>query len=183
MKRDFLVEEACELAARAHAGQFRNGTDAPYIVHPMAVGIMLAEAGATTDAVIAGILRNAVEDGQLSRVEIEKIFGPLVLNLIEASCDRDKSLSWEERKRDTLLQLQGVDRDTWLIILADKLNHIRSMARDYEQQGEDIWKGMKQGREELEWYYRGLVEALRQNYRFRPCMFFEFEKLVKDFFD
>jgi (p)ppGpp synthase/HD superfamily hydrolase len=32
---------------------------------------MLTEAGATSDAVIAGILHNAVEAGQLSLVEIE----------------------------------------------------------------------------------------------------------------
>jgi hypothetical protein len=48
---------------------------------------------------------------------------------------------------------------------------------------EDVWKGMEPGRQEQEWYYRGLLEALRQNFRFRPCMFFEFEKLVKELFD
>lgn len=183
MKRDYLVEEACELAAQAHAGQFRQGTDTPFIAHPMAVGIMLAEAGATTDAVIAGILHNAVEGDQLKPAEIKELFGPLVLSLAEACSEGDKSLPWRERKRKTLTQLPGADRDTWLIILADKLNNIRSMARDHELRGEDIWKSMQPGRQEQEWYYRGLVEALRQNYRFRPCMFFEFEKLVKELFD
>ncbi|NLO20444.1 MAG: HD domain-containing protein [Syntrophomonadaceae bacterium] len=183
MKRDYLVEEACELAARTHAHHFLSGTDIPYIAHPMAVGIILAEAGATTEAIIAGILHDAVEESQLNLVEIEKLFGSLVLSFLETYSETDKSLSWEEGKRKTLIKLQGADRDTWLIVLADNLNKIRSMARYYELDGENIWKRMQQGRQEQEWYYRGLVEALRQNYRFRPCMFFEFEKLVKQLFD
>jgi (p)ppGpp synthase/HD superfamily hydrolase len=183
MQRDYRLKEACELAARAHAGQFLPGSDTPYIAHPMAVGIMLTEAGATSDAVIAGILHNAVEAGQLSLVEIEKLFGPLVLSLVKACSEVDKSSSWEERKRKTLIQLQETDRDIWLIILADNLNLIRSMAKDYDLLGEDMWKGMEPGLQEQEWYYRGLLEALRQNFRFRPCMFFEFEKLVKELFD
>jgi (p)ppGpp synthase/HD superfamily hydrolase len=94
MQRDYRLKEACELAARAHAGQFLPGSDTPYIAHPMAVGIMLTEAGATSDAVIAGILHNAVEAGQLSLVEIEKLFGPLVLSLVKACSEVDKSSSW-----------------------------------------------------------------------------------------
>ncbi len=183
MKGDYLVEKACELAARAHAGQFCDGTDVPYIAHPMAVGIMLAEAGATSDGVIAGILHEVVEASQVTLEEIAQLFGPLVGSLVEACSETDKSLPWEEQQRKSLLKLPNADRDTWLIVLADKLNHIRSMASDYEINGEDMWKNFERGREEQEWYYRGLVEVLRQNYRFRPCLFFELEKLVKEIFD
>ncbi len=182
MNRDFLIERACELAARAHAGQFRKGTDIPYISHPMAVGIILATAGATTDAVIAGILHDVVEDSSVSLEEVDELFGNRVRALVEACSEPDKSLPWEERKRQTLESLQDVDRDVWLITLVDKLNNIRITLQEYEVCGEEIWNRFNRGRQEQEWYYRGLVETLRKNYKYLPCMFYEFEKQVGKLF-
>ena len=40
------VDLAIEVAAKAHLGQFRKGTDIPYIVHPIGVGLILIAAGA-----------------------------------------------------------------------------------------------------------------------------------------
>ncbi len=183
MNHDFLIERACELAAQAHAGQVRKGTNIPYISHPMAVGIILAEARATTDAVIAGIIHDVVEDSSLTLEEVDRLFGNRVRTLVEACSGPDKSLPWEERKNHTLHSLQDVDRDIWLMTLADKLNNIRTMLRDYEIYGEEIWNRFNRGRQEQEWYYRGLVEALRQNRKYLPCLFNEFEKLVDRLFD
>jgi (p)ppGpp synthase/HD superfamily hydrolase len=183
MKGKFLIEQACELASKAHLGQFRKGTDIPYIAHPMAVAVILAEAGATTDAVIAGILHDVVEDSCFTLEEVERTFGNRVRTLVEASSEPDKSLPWEARKAHTLESLQEVDRDIWLTVLADKLNNIRTMIRDYQIHGEAIWERFNRGRNEQEWYYKGLVEGLRPNYRYLPCMFFEFEALVKHLFD
>ncbi len=182
MNRDFRIEQACELAAQAHAGQVRKGTRIPYISHPMAVGIILAEAGATSDAVIAGIIHDVAEDSSFTLEEVEKIFGNRVRTLVEACSEPDKSLPWEERKNHTLQSLKDVDRDIWLITLADKLNNIRTMVRDYEVCGEEIWSRFNRGRQEQEWYYKGLVEALGLNRRYLPCMFNEFEKLVGELF-
>ena len=33
-----MVKKAKEFATKAHEGQFRKGTDKPYIVHPLEVG-------------------------------------------------------------------------------------------------------------------------------------------------
>ncbi|KUG02415.1 gtp pyrophosphokinase, (p)ppgpp synthetase i [hydrocarbon metagenome] len=178
MTRVFRIERACELASQAHAGQVRKGTNIPYITHPMAVGIILAEAGATTDAVIAGIIHDVVEDSHITLEEVEMLFGNRVRTLVEACSELDKSLPWEERKNHTLQSLQDVDRDIWLTTLADKLNNIRTMLRDHAICGEEIWSRFNRGRQEQEWYYRGLVTALRQNRKYLPCMFNEFEKLV-----
>lgn len=183
MNRDFLIERACELAIQAHAGQFRKGTDIPYISHPMAVSIILAKAGATTDAVIAGILHDVVEDSKVSLEEVDELFGNRVRVLVEACSEPDKSRPWEERKRETLESLQDADRDVWLITLVDKINNIRITLREYEVCGEEIWNRFNRGRQKQEWYYRGLVEALRKNYKYLPCMFYDFEKLVGKLFD
>ena len=39
------IEEAIEVAAEAHQGQYRKGTRTPYITHPYAVGLILMGAG------------------------------------------------------------------------------------------------------------------------------------------
>ncbi len=183
MNRDFLIEQACELTAQAHDGQFRKGTNIPYISHPMAVGIILATAGATTDAIIAGILHDVVEDSNITLEEVEALFGDRVRSIVAACSEPDKSLPWEERKTHTLQSLEDVDKDIWLTTLADKLNNIRCMIRDYELYGEEIWTRFNRGRLEQEWYYKGLVEALRKNRKYLPCMFHEFEKLVGKLFN
>jgi len=182
MNRDFLIEQACDLASKAHNGQLRKGTDIPYITHPMAVGIILAETGATTDAVIAGILHDVVEDAGITLDELENTFGSRVRFIVEACSEPDKSLPWKERKKHTLETLQEIDRDVWLTSLADKLNNIRSMLRDYETSGEELWNRFNQGKKEQEWYYRGLVEAFKQNIKYRPCMIIEFKNLVNQLF-
>ncbi len=110
MNRDFRMERACELAAQAHTGQVRKGTNIPYISHPMAVGIILAEAGATSDAVIAGIIHDVVEDSSFTLEEVEKLFGNRVRILVEAA-RASQIIPWENGRTHTCRSLKGCDRD------------------------------------------------------------------------
>ena len=68
------IEEAIEVAAEAHQGQYRKGTDTPYITHPYAVGLILMEAGCTEAVIIAGILHDTVEDTDLTLEFIRERF-------------------------------------------------------------------------------------------------------------
>ncbi len=75
------VKEAYFLAKKLHEGQNRF-TGEPYITHPLAVAIMLAEWGADQDTIIVALLHDTVEDTSHTVTEVEKIFGKDIRNLV-----------------------------------------------------------------------------------------------------
>ena len=40
-----MIDDAIDVAEEAHSGQFRKGSDIPYISHPRAVARILSDAG------------------------------------------------------------------------------------------------------------------------------------------
>ena len=61
----YRLKNAIRFATKTHEvyqKQKRKGKDVPYIIHPLAVGLILARAGACEDVVIAGILHDTIED-------------------------------------------------------------------------------------------------------------------------
>jgi (p)ppGpp synthase/HD superfamily hydrolase len=155
-----LIEKALQTAAKAHEGQYRKGTDIPYITHPVAVGMMLMKAGYSDEMAAAGILHDTVEDTDLSLQEIERLFGSKVAEIVEGCSEPDKSLSWEERKVHTIEYLKTAPMEIRAVACADKLHNIRSIARDIEQFGPSVWERFKRGKEKQEWYYRQVIVSL-----------------------
>ena len=76
------IEEAIEVAAEAHQGQYRKGTRTPYITHPYAVGLILMEAGCSEAVIVAGILHDTVEDTELTLGFIQEHFGEYVAGIV-----------------------------------------------------------------------------------------------------
>ena len=56
-----LIIKAYEFARKAHAGVVRKSGE-PYIIHPLAVSIILAEMHADADTIAAGLLHDCIED-------------------------------------------------------------------------------------------------------------------------
>ncbi|WP_328824019.1 HD domain-containing protein [Planococcus glaciei] len=155
-----LIDHAIGFAAFKHAGQVRKGTSIPYISHPFAVGMMLQQAGESEEVVAAGILHDTLEDTAATEEEIRTVFGEQVLLLVKAASEPDKSRPWEDRKRHTVSKLAGSSREELAIIVADKLHNLRSIRLDLEETGEEVWNRFNRGKEQQEWYYRGIVNAL-----------------------
>src|SRR3990172_86353 len=78
-----IIFKAMTVAAKAHKGQIRNYGGEPYIVHPIAVGKLLATATGDLEVIAAGILHDTLEDTALTAGEIEKEFGSTVLALVK----------------------------------------------------------------------------------------------------
>lgn len=77
-----FVEKAYEYSKRAHDGQTRYSGE-PYFVHPAATAKILAEYGMDATTIAAGLLHDAVEDGCISRSEVEKEFGKDLLFIVD----------------------------------------------------------------------------------------------------
>lgn len=157
------IERARDFAAKAHAHQRRKSTRIPYIEHPLAVARMLEEVGATAETVIAGLLHDTTEDCGVTLDEIRKEFGESVASIVAGASEPDRSLPWEKRKAHTIQALRTVPLEPALVSAADKIDNLRSIARDLGAMGHEIWDRFNRGREKQEWYYRGILESLREN--------------------
>ncbi len=157
-----IVEKALQVASKSHRKQCRKNTDIPYITHPVTVGMMLMKAGYDEDIIAAGILHDTVEDTDLTLNDIEREFGPRIAGIVEGCSEPNKSLPWKERKEHTIEFLKTAPEEIRVVACADKLHNIRSIIKDYEQQGDAVWERFNAGKEHQAWYYKNIVESLGQ---------------------
>jgi (p)ppGpp synthase/HD superfamily hydrolase len=161
-----IIEKALQIASQAHEGQYRKHTKIPYITHPVAVGMILLKAGYGEEIIAAGILHDTVEDTQLSLRDIEATFSEKIALIVAGCSEPDKSLSWEERKEHTIEFLKTASEDIRAVACADKLHNIKSIMRDFEKVGEEVWERFNRGRNQQEWYYRNIVASLGHSSKF-----------------
>lgn len=156
------IEEAIELAALAHNGQLRKGTDTPYITHPFAVGIMLMESGCSESIVIAGILHDTVEDTDLTLEYIRINFGDSVAEIVDG-CSEDKSLKWTARKTERIEALKSASPEVCIVTCADKLHNLRTVISEFDDIGNEVWDRFHGGFEAQSWYYQSILESLNSH--------------------
>lgn len=155
------IDEAIAFATKAHDGQYRKASGIPYIAHPYSVGMLLLQTGCKEDVIIAGLLHDTVEDTKVTIEEIEREFGQRVAQLVLGSSEPDKSASWEERKQHTIETIKELDKETCLVVCADKCHNVQSIYNDYLSLGEEVWVRFNRGKEKQAWYYQNMLKALK----------------------
>jgi GTP pyrophosphokinase len=157
--------EAFLLAAEKHAAQNRKKTTVPYISHLMSVAALVLEAGGDEDQAIAALLHDIVEDcgGHPMLDEVRQRFGDRVAHIVEGCTDSytDPKPPWKQRKLDYLAHLAHADDDTRLVSAADKLHNARTIVTDLRLHGEPVFDRFAGGREGTLWYYRAVLDLLR----------------------
>ncbi len=125
------VNAAYEYAASQHEGQIRKD-GSPYIIHPLAVAQIVAEMGLDTDAILASLLHDCIEDTGSSHDDIAKLFGQTVAELVEGvtKLTRVNFQSMEEEQMENLRKMflaMSKDIRVILIKIADRLHNTRTM--------------------------------------------------------
>jgi hypothetical protein len=154
-------DEAATYAARVHAGQLRAGTEEPYIEHLLRVASLVIDDGGSEEEAIAALLHDAPEDqGGRGRLwDIRRRFGPQVTEIVDALTDTydDPRPPWRARKERYLTHLD--DSPAALrVSMADKVDNVRALTRDYRVQGEELWPRSGKAPDDVRWYYRALAE-------------------------
>ena len=154
------LNEAILYAAKMHSGQLRKGTTLPYIVHPIEVLTILSRMNAHEELLIAGVLHDVSEDTEATIEDVAVRFGTEVAHLVNAHTEQNKDLPWWERKLKSIEHLRTAPRDVKLLIMADKLSNIRSMAADYAYVGEKLWDRFCADKTMQSRYYAMSIDAL-----------------------
>jgi (p)ppGpp synthase/HD superfamily hydrolase len=159
-------DEAFRLAAEKHATQTRKKTEVPYISHLMSVAALVLEAGGDEDQTIAALLHDVVEDcgGEPVLDEVRRRFGDRVAKIVQGCTDAYTipKPPWKQRKLDYLEGLRDADDDVRLVSAADKLHNVRTILADYRTEGDSVWDRFSGRREGTLWYYRAVLDVLRQ---------------------
>lgn len=132
------IKQAFEYSAKLHEGQFRLSGE-PYISHPVAVAVIVAELGLDTDSICAALLHDTVEDcaDKTNLDIISKMFGSEVSMLVDGLTKiiqvqvADKEEAHIENIRKMLL---AMNRDIRVIFikLCDRLHNMRTLAAKKE---------------------------------------------------
>ena len=126
-----LIQEAITYADQQHKEQKRKD-GSPYIIHPLAVAAIVAEFGLDTDAIIAALLHDCIEDTNSSHSDIAARFGDTVAELVEGvtKLTRANFSSTEQAQMENLRKMfmaMSKDIRVVLIKIADRLHNMRTM--------------------------------------------------------
>ena len=155
--------KALVYASRLHGGKLRKKTRIPDLGHVLGVTAIALEYGARETEAIAALLHDAAEDaGGIKRLnDIRQRFGPAVAKIVDGCTDSydEPKPPWLERKKEYVRHVRGAPVSTKLVSAADKLQNVRSLLRNYRDEGDRLWKRYQCGKEGALWYYRALVKA------------------------
>ncbi len=126
-----LVEKAYAYSKAAHEGQNRYSGE-PYFIHPAATAKVLAEYGMDATTIAAGLLHDAVEDGRVSRDEMEKEFGEELLFIVDGVTKLGThKYRGAERHAESLRRLlvaTASDIRVLIVKLADRYHNMQTLS-------------------------------------------------------
>ncbi|MFE9393732.1 RelA/SpoT family protein [Streptomyces flavidovirens] len=124
-----ILHRAYVLAESSHRGQMRKSGE-PYITHPLAVTLILAELGAETTTLTAALLHDTVEDTDVTLEQVRSEFGEEVCYLVDGVTKLEKvdyGAAAEPETFRKMLVATGNDVRVMSIKLADRLHNMRTL--------------------------------------------------------
>ena len=124
-----LLRRAYAVADHWHSGQVRK-SGAPYITHPLAVAILLADIGMDTTTLVAALLHDTVEDTGLTIGQVKAEFGAEVAVLVDGVTKLDGSKWGDHAESETFRKMilaASIDLRVLVIKLADRVHNLRTL--------------------------------------------------------
>ena len=170
-----IIAKAREIAEKAHEDQVRKDDGSPYIAHPIAVSEIVRENGFSDTVIAAALVHDVLEDTPVTETELRNELGDEVVDIVTAVSE-DKSLPWEDRKKQYVDQVAAASEETKAVSVADKIHNSRSNIIAHERMGTAVWDVFNVGRDKKLWFERTLCDRLKETWQ-HP-MLDEYESLI-----
>ena len=69
---------------------------------------------------------------------------------------------WRERKEHAVQQVAAAPEPALIVLAADKLHNLRSIAADLALGGVSVWERFNASRDEILWYYDSMHDVLER---------------------
>lgn len=152
--------------------QKRKGKDVAYITHPLTVGLILSQAGASEDIIISGILHDTIEDSpkhkKVSKHMLRERFGLRVAELVDSVTEHRKSDPWAKRKREALNHIPTFSRGSVLVKSADTLANVGELLDDVGRYGDAVFVHFHEAKEKIIANYLAVTTALLRRWPGSP---------------
>lgn len=174
-----ITEKAKSFAIAAHIGQIRKSDkEKPKIIHPINVANILQEYNFDNNVIAAGYLHDVIEDTNYTKEDLLKSFGEDVVSLVLGATEEDKSLSWEERKQETITKVKTLDLRHKAVVCADKISNLEDLRIIFEINEKKDFSAFKRGFDKQKWYYTGVYDSLIYNEDEKNDMFVRLKLLI-----
>lgn len=134
-----LIRRACEVARRAHEGQYRASGE-PYFQHCIAVANILVDLNLDAETLAAAVLHDVAEDTGVTMDEIRAGFGDTIARMVDGVTkmklirtykslpDSDKQERAQAENLRKMLLAMAEDVRVVLIKLADRIHNMRTLS-------------------------------------------------------
>jgi (p)ppGpp synthase/HD superfamily hydrolase len=153
------IRKALKFAAKKHVGQFRKGTDIPYLVHPVEVGLYLQNLGMAHDTIIAGYLHDTIEDTDTTYDELKYNFGEGVADVVLELSERSK--------KRALVKAQSYSPEAVKVKTADLMCNVTDILDEYNEIGNAVFDKFAHGKKTLD-HYRNMAQILHEKAVYLP---------------
>ena len=162
MKLTPLLYKAIHEAARLHEGQRRKIVDVPFVVHPFAVGMLLARYTDDEEVIAAGLLHDTLEDVEgYEYAELKDSFGERVADIVLGVTEEAHG-SWREVRRLYIAALRSGGEEAVMVAAADKVHNLLSTIEGVERFGEGVWEKFHGEPADYEWFYGEVLAVAKE---------------------
>lgn len=137
-----IVKLAFDISSRSHFNQKRKSGE-PYITHPTEVATIICDWSLDEQTISSALLHDIIEDTEITKEDIEKIFGKSVADLVDGVTKLEKihfeseEIAHAEYFQKVVLAMSK-DIRVILIKLADRLHNMLTLGNMNEQKRKKI---------------------------------------------
>ena len=124
---------ALAYAVEQHAGQRRTADGAPFVLHPIEVATLLADAGAPDHVVAAGVLHDTIEKTSTRPEDLRQRFGGRIAALVVALSEDPAISGYVARKAALRHQVDAAGDEALMVFAADKVSKARELRMSIER--------------------------------------------------
>lgn len=164
-----MVERALELLKELYGDKVSKISGMPCVqIRTEAASIALAlakriKSSWENEIVVATLLSDAVKETEITKEQIKKEFGDVVLYLIESQ-EEDEEEYWIPRKQDIIEHISNSeDMKVVVVLLSDHIAQVRDIYRAKKKLNGDedsLWTKLGRPKEDYYWYYTSILSSV-----------------------